>query len=67
MALFGVPKFVMVLPIEKLMQLGQADINKVRNELAEKGFFLQLPPPKEDMLKQHRRQLGLDDLPRRDN
>ncbi len=60
MAIFGAPKFVMLLPLAKLTQLGQSDLAKVKAELADKGYYLQLPPPTEDLLKQHRAQLGYD-------
>jgi hypothetical protein len=51
----------MLLPLQKRQQLGIADINKVKAELAEKGYYLQLPPPQVDMLKELRRSKGLDD------
>ncbi|GAA5187390.1 YcgL domain-containing protein [Ferrimonas gelatinilytica] len=60
MAIFGSPKFVMVLPLAKLTHLGQSDLAKVKAALADQGFYLQLPPPPEDLLKQHRAQLGHD-------
>ncbi|WP_394130131.1 YcgL domain-containing protein [Shewanella maritima] len=61
MEMFGAPKFVMLLPIEKIKQLAIADIQKVKSELADKGFYLQLPPPKENLLEKHRLDLGLTD------
>ncbi|MBY5991421.1 YcgL domain-containing protein [Ferrimonas balearica] len=61
MEVFGTPIFVMLLPMTKVKQLGQSDLEKVKAELTEKGFYLQLPPPTEDLLKTHRRELGLDD------
>lgn len=60
MELFGTPVFSMLLPIEKIKGLANADIEKVRTEVAKKGFYLQLPPPTEDLLKSHRQELGLD-------
>ncbi|QIZ78845.1 YcgL domain-containing protein [Ferrimonas lipolytica] len=63
MDIFGVPKFVMLLPMIKLTKLANVDLNKLKSELDEKGFFLQLPPPEEDLLKQHRKDNGLDANP----
>ncbi|GLP96504.1 YcgL domain-containing protein [Paraferrimonas sedimenticola] len=54
--LFGTPLFVMMLPIQKLDKLAIADIEKVRDDLLEKGFYLQLPPPQDNLLKQHLQQ-----------
>ena len=62
MKMFGTPTLVMLLPLEKKQTLGIADIEKVKHELAEKGFYLQLPPPKENLLEQHRLTLGLDKI-----
>lgn len=58
---FGQPQFVMLLPLQKLSKLATADLDKVKAALVEPGFYLQLPPPQEDLLKQHRQQLGLTD------
>ncbi|MCH1927014.1 YcgL domain-containing protein [Shewanella sp. C32] len=56
---FGQPKLVMLLPIEKRDHLGFADINKVKAALAEQGFYLQLPPPQINLLKQHLQSNGV--------
>ncbi len=61
MEVFGTPQFVMILPMAKIKQLANADLAKVTQELADKGYYLQLPPPTEDLLKAHRRGLGLQD------
>ena len=53
---FGKPQFVMLLPLQKREKLGQVDIEKLKNELEDKGFYLQLPPPQENLLKAHREQ-----------
>ncbi len=50
---FGRPQFVMVFALHKRHGLGQVDIAKLKQELEEKGFYLQLPPPPENLLKQH--------------
>ena len=60
MKMFGSPALVMLLPLEKTEKLAIADIQKVKQELADKGYYLQLPPPTENLLEQHRVSLGLD-------
>ena len=60
MAMFGEPQLVMMLPIEKRDHLGFADIHKVRSELKEKGFYLQLPPPVVNLLEQHKKDIGFN-------
>ena len=60
MAMFGEPQLVMILPIEKRDHLGFADIEKVRSELKEKGFYLQLPPPVVNLLEQHKKDIGFN-------
>lgn len=60
MDIFGVPKFVMLLPLEKRDKLGGADLAKVKQQLNDVGYYLQLPPPEQDLLKQHRIDNGLD-------
>lgn len=49
---FGPPQLVMLLPIEKRQHLGLADITKVKAELAQNGYYLQLPPPQANLLKE---------------
>ncbi|MCL1039105.1 YcgL domain-containing protein [Shewanella submarina] len=61
MEMFGAPQLVMVFPIAQREHLGLADINRVRTELADKGYYLQLPPPPENLLQSHRQELGLED------
>lgn len=60
MEMFGSPVLVMLLPLDKKEKLAIADINKVKQEIAENGYYLQLPPPEENLLVQHRIALGLD-------
>jgi uncharacterized protein YcgL (UPF0745 family) len=43
----------MIMPIKKDRTLGQIDIQTLRDELTKNGFYLQLPPPQENLLKQH--------------
>ena len=54
MATFGKPQLVTVLNLGNKKKLAMADIEKVRDNLANVGFYLQLPPPKEDLLKAHK-------------
>ncbi|WP_448564511.1 YcgL domain-containing protein [Thalassotalea ganghwensis] len=59
-AMFGTPNLVTIINLANKDKLAMADINKVKESLIEQGFYLQLPPPEEDLLKQHRQELGLD-------
>ncbi|MGL4601734.1 MAG: YcgL domain-containing protein [Plesiomonas sp.] len=54
---FGIPQLVMLFPLDGSRKLVNADVNKMKIALAEQGFYLQLPPPKENLLKQHRAEL----------
>lgn len=53
---FGTPVFLMIMPLKKDRALARVDINKLRTELITKGFYLQLPPPTENLLKTHLQQ-----------
>lgn len=48
--LFGTPKEVMALPLSEDRDLGRADAQKVLDEIEEKGFYLQMPPAREDYI-----------------
>lgn len=48
---FGTPKFVMTLSLDKREKLAAADIEQVKQLLTEQGFYLQVPPPPENWLK----------------
>ena len=50
---FGTPLFVLTLPLMKVDKLAQVDKQKLVSELNDKGFYLQLPPPRESLLKSH--------------
>lgn len=54
MKTFGTPVLVTIINLATKDKLGMADINKVRGNLDEQGFYLQLPPPQEDLLKEHK-------------
>jgi uncharacterized protein len=53
---FGTPVLVTLLNLAKREHLALADIDKVKHELTGQGFYLQLPPPAEDLLAQHKAQ-----------
>jgi uncharacterized protein len=47
---FGKPAHVMTLLLRDGRKLARVDVEKVRTALNEQGFFLQLPPPKDDYM-----------------
>ena len=49
---FGTPQMAMLLP------LVNADLEKVKQALSEQGYYLQLPPPSENLLKKHLAEQG---------
>ncbi|WP_206483932.1 YcgL domain-containing protein [Thalassotalea sp. G2M2-11] len=57
MAMFGTPSLVTIINLANKDKLALADINKVKENLNEQGFYLQLPPPQEDLLKTHKAQM----------
>ncbi|MCD1125828.1 YcgL domain-containing protein [Jinshanibacter sp. LJY008] len=48
---FGKPVFVMTLELEQRTKLASADIARVKQDLIGQGFYLQVPPPVESLLK----------------
>ncbi|MGU3412977.1 YcgL domain-containing protein [Enterobacteriaceae bacterium C23F] len=50
---FGQPQLAMILPLDGRKTLANADLEKVKRALTEQGYYLQLPPPPENLLKQH--------------
>jgi len=52
---FGKPIFVMVVRLEG-RQLAQVDVEKVKQSLKDDGFFLQVPPPPENLLEKYKEQ-----------
>lgn len=60
MQTFGTPQLVTIINLATKKELAFADIDKVKENLSTKGFYLQLPPPQEDLLKEHRKQLGAE-------
>ena len=49
---FGTPKSAMTLLLTPEKKLARADIGKVLAAIDEQGFYLQMPPPKEEYMQQ---------------
>ncbi|MGB1262210.1 MAG: YcgL domain-containing protein [Cognaticolwellia sp.] len=54
MDMFGKPVMVTVINLATKAKLGFADLDKVKENLATQGYYLQLTPKEEDMLKEHK-------------
>ena len=54
MAMFGTPMLVTLIKLATKDKLAMADVTRVKEDLAQLGYYLQLPPPKEDLLKEHK-------------
>jgi len=54
MAMFGTPTLVTLTNLTTKKKLAFANLEKVKVNLNEDGYYLQLPPPLEDLLKQHK-------------
>ncbi|MEM6159096.1 YcgL domain-containing protein [Erwinia sp. P6884] len=50
---FGKPQLAMLLPLDGSKRLVNADLEKVKAALKEQGYYLQVPPPPESLLKMH--------------
>lgn len=50
---FGRPQLAMVLKLDGREKLANADIDKVKQALNDQGYYLQIPPPVENLLKVH--------------
>ena len=55
MTTFGSPILVTLINLATKDKLGMADLDKVKQNLDKEGFYLQLPPPQEDLLREHKR------------
>ncbi|GAB7228278.1 YcgL domain-containing protein [Vibrio rotiferianus] len=55
MQMFGKPMPVMTIKLEG-RSLAQVDVEKVKASLQKEGFFLQLPPPPENLLEKYKEQ-----------
>ncbi|MBL4941005.1 MAG: YcgL domain-containing protein [Colwellia sp.] len=54
MLTFGTPTLVTLTNLATKNKLAFADLERVKINLTEQGYYLQLPPPPEDLLKQHK-------------
>lgn len=57
MLTFGTPILVTLINLATKEKLAFADLARVKINLIEQGYYLQLPPPKEDLLKEHKQQM----------
>lgn len=48
--MFGKPFHLMDMPIKPGRKLARVDVEKMLQGIKEKGFYLQMPPPKEDYM-----------------
>ncbi len=53
MKTFGQPQLAMILPLDGRKKLINADLEKVKEALTQQGYYLQMPPPQEDLLKEY--------------
>jgi len=53
MKTFGQPQLAMILPLDGRKKLINAALEKVKEALTQQGYYLQMPPPQEDLLKEH--------------
>ncbi|WP_036186524.1 YcgL domain-containing protein [Marinobacterium lacunae] len=53
--MFGAPVHVMDMPMKSDRKLARVDTAKVLEGIDEKGYYLQMPPPKEDYMLDLRR------------
>jgi len=60
MAMFGQPQYVMIINLAKREHLGGADLKTVKQALTDDGFYLQLPPPEENLLAEFKKQNGVE-------
>ncbi len=57
MSMFGTPTLVTLINLASKDKLAMADIDKVKSNLTDTGYYLQLPPPQENLLDQHKIQM----------
>lgn len=50
---FGKPQFALQISLTNRDKLANADIEKVKSELIEFGYYLQFPPPVENLLSNY--------------
>ncbi|MFQ2244073.1 YcgL domain-containing protein [Aeromonas enteropelogenes] len=59
MTTFGRPELVLMTKLDPAKPLGLANVSKVMAALTTQGFYLQVPPPPENLLEQHKAQLKM--------
>ena len=57
LAVFGTPVLVTMINLANRDKLAFADLTKVKESLSESGFYLQLPPPPENLLDEHKKSI----------
>ncbi|MBL0711983.1 MAG: YcgL domain-containing protein [Colwellia sp.] len=57
MLTFGTPTLVTLTNLATKDKLAFADLEKVKENLTSQGYYLQLPPPPEDLLKEHKEKM----------
>ncbi|WP_438834455.1 YcgL domain-containing protein [Aeromonas oralensis] len=57
MSAFGRPELVLMTKLDPAKPLGIASTSRVMESLQSQGFYLQVPPPPENLLEQHKAQL----------
>ena len=57
---FGQPKYVTMINLASREKLGVADLDAVKQALIDQGFYLQLPPPEENLLTQFKKDKGVE-------
>ncbi|MBQ4833379.1 YcgL domain-containing protein [Pseudoalteromonas sp. MMG010] len=62
LTMFGKPKYVMLINLAKRDNLGTADLETVKEALTEQGYYLQIPPPQENLLSELQKENGVDSV-----
>ncbi len=57
MTTFGTPLLVTLVNLATKDKLAFANVSKVEASLTEQGYYLQLPPPQENLLKAHKAEM----------
>ena len=57
MTTFGSPILVTLINLATKDKLGFSDLEKVTSNLTKQGYYLQLPPPQENLLTEHKEML----------
>lgn len=52
---FGTPVLVTLINLARREHLGLADIDKVKQQLQSQGYYLQIPPPVDNLLAEHKK------------